>query len=68
MFGPFFALVIGIIIGAIGMFFVARNNREEFLEVLSIDFEQKAKALLNKTEVDDEVKKFIADLRTKFKK
>ncbi len=62
------ALLLGVVVGAVVMFFVARNNKDKFVEALGIDFEQKAKSLLNETDVDDKVKKFINDLRNKFKK
>ena len=68
MFGEIVALVIGVAGGAIGMFFVAKNNEEKFTAALGIDFERMVNDLLDKTEVDEKVKKFIDDVKAKLKK
>lgn len=40
------ALVVGVVIGGVGMFLVARNNQRKFNEALNIDPKAKAKEAL----------------------
>jgi hypothetical protein len=68
MIGTIFALLIGAAAGAVGMFFVAKNNKDKFMAALGMDFDTLAKSLLDETEVDEKVKKFIGDVQEKLKK
>lgn len=68
MLGTIFALLIGAAGGAVGMFFVAKNNKDKFVAALGMDVDELAKSLLDETEVDEKVKKFIGDVKLKLKK
>jgi len=68
MLGTIFALLVGAAGGAVGMFFVAKNNKDKFMAALGMDFDELAKSLLDETEVDEKVVKFIDDVKAKFKK
>ena len=61
------ALAVGVVGGAVGMFFVARNNKKKFITALGMDFNQMVDELLSKTEVDEKVMAFINELKSKFK-
>jgi len=68
MLGTIFALLVGAAGGAVGMFFWAKYNKDKFMGALGMDVDELAKSLLDETEVDEKVKKFIDDVKAKFKK
>jgi uncharacterized membrane-anchored protein YhcB (DUF1043 family) len=62
------AFVVGVIVGGVGMFFVAKNNQEKFAKALNSDTKAIVDQILAEVDEEGKAKELVEKLKAKLDK